>query len=64
VIAPNPTSKKIKTKEIIPMIKWAVIDEAYLVHWFGSGLTPLSNKIGIDVIKVKRDSEPQKNMCR
>ncbi len=64
MITPNPTSKKIRTREIIPMIKWAVIDEAYLVHWFGSGLTPLSNKIGIDVMKVKRESEAQKRMCK
>ena len=64
MITPNPTSKKIRTREIIPMIKWAVIDEAYLLHWFGSGLIPLSNKIGIDVIKVKRESEAQKRMCK
>lgn len=49
---------------MIPMMKWAVIDEACRVHWDGSGFTPLSNKIGIDVMKVKRESEPQKNMCK
>jgi hypothetical protein len=63
-VIPNPTSRKIRTNEIIPIIKWAVIEEAYLVHWVGSGFTPLSNRIGIEVINVKRESDPQKAMCK